>query len=622
MIDFTSTFNEITIIIDQDDSNQRGLQHAHRILQQIIPNLPPSSPHSLWNFGLYKYSLTFPHSITCDLLKLYPESINEENRPFWLMFSRPPSFRDPLLKIKPLVMSEAKYCGLTGGVAGDLTYGAMTGMNRFFFEKSAQFRKRDRWTFRFHNEFFELQTMECYSRPMDDQRLLRLIKRKIPLDIIDRVAIVHLWNDGFCLYLNMKGNVHEFHKDWIRRDTQDSPDPFKRQGLNGSMAKPLFTTIRLRIYLKEEKDLIKDLEHQMKKQTETTKVEKSIQTLREESLNEIRELLKNLLEFFYRNRVHVCFAGVSSKDIFGQRLETLHSYCFPSFIQNYSWSMLLSISFRLEALLYQCSHFISILQQYSRPNDDETIEQVDDRFYRLCIYLYRRSSEYIFLDLDQEIRIGITLHEEKMKRFRENRVKTIRFDEATKSTAYIPSVIITPTTISIRPLKLCKLNRVLREPRFGGYHNFTLVELRDEAQRLLFATEYRSLKQQIENYLVKGFHVIVNRVYKYLHHSQSQVKSKQFWFYYAEQGFLSHDDAYTWMGNFDKERVVAKHTARIALCFTSSEKTIQVIHRFSLVMNLLFDFRSQRKQWVMKEISKMQQGNMYLVMESDESQKI
>jgi hypothetical protein len=30
------------------------------------------------------------------------------------------------------------------------------------------------------------------------------------------------------------------------------------------------------------------------------------------------------------------------------------------------------------------------------------------------------------------------------------------------------------------------------------------------------------------------------------------------------------------MGNFDKERVVAKHAARIALCFTSTDATIQV----------------------------------------------
>jgi hypothetical protein len=30
------------------------------------------------------------------------------------------------------------------------------------------------------------------------------------------------------------------------------------------------------------------------------------------------------------------------------------------------------------------------------------------------------------------------------------------------------------------------------------------------------------------------------------------------------------------MGNFDKERIVAKHAARIALCFTSTEATIRV----------------------------------------------
>ena len=152
------------------------------------------------------------------------------------------------------------------------------------------------------------------------------------------------------------------------------------------------------------------------------------------------------------------------------------------------------------------------------------------------------------------------------------------FNQSTLSTAYIPSVVLTPTTIKIRPLKLCKLNRVLREKRFGGVLNFALVELRDEAQRLLFPTVFRALKAQILHYLTKGFYLTARRQYKYLHHSQSQVKCKQFWFYYhdKENGYLSHEDAYIWMGNFDKERVVAKHAARIALCFTSTDATIQV----------------------------------------------
>ena len=43
--------------------------------------------------------------------------------------------------------------------------------------------------------------------------IMKQIKYRISPDIIDRAAIIHLWNDGFSLFLNMKGNVHELNRD-------------------------------------------------------------------------------------------------------------------------------------------------------------------------------------------------------------------------------------------------------------------------------------------------------------------------------------------------------------------------------------------------------------------------
>ena len=40
--------------------------------------------------------------------------------------------------------------------------------------------------------------------------------------------------------------------------------------------------------------------------------------------------------------------------------------------------------------------------------------------------------------------------------------------------AYAPSVTITPTTICVKPFKLAKTNRIIREPKFGGILNFCL----------------------------------------------------------------------------------------------------------------------------------------------------
>lgn len=109
------------------------------------------------------------------------------------------------------------------------------------------------------------------------------------------------------------------------------------------------------------------------------------------------------------------------------------------------------------------------------------------------------------------------------------------------------------------------------------------MEIREEDGGVLYPTDFRQIRWKLKQLLVDGFSIVQNRIYKYLHHSQSQLKEKQFWFYhhlstnnFNETINLSFDDAYLWMGNFDSERVVAKHTARIAQCFTSTEETVQV----------------------------------------------
>lgn len=88
----------------------------------------------------------------------------------------------------------------------------------------------------------------------------------------------------------------------------------------------------------------------------------------------------------------------------------------------------------------------------------------------------------------------------------------------------------------------------------------------------------RALRWKTEMLLELGFDLgRKGRTYRYLHHSQSQLKDKQFWFYYHDgQRNFSFEQAFAWMGDFQEERIVAKHAARIAQCFTSAEATIQV----------------------------------------------
>ena len=121
-------------------------------------------------------------------------------------------------------------------------------------------------------------------------------------------------------------------------------------------------------------------------------------------------------------------------------------------------------------------------------------------------------------------------------------------------------------------MKLVKLHRILREKNFNDPLSFALVEIRDEANKPLYTREFRSLRSKFKQILTKGIDMN-NFHYQYLHHSMSQVKEKQFWFLNSR---YSLENVLSWMGNFDNERVVAKHAARIALCFTSTEPSIKV----------------------------------------------
>ncbi len=598
--------------MDKDDSNEKGYQHACRRFQEIQSDIKldtVKSYHDIWNFGLYIYPIALEKSISCNLLKLIPERINnEENRPFWFMFKRPPIFQNLKFTNKYQNNSDPSkgiVIRIDREIHADLSSGALTSMNRFCVQENHICTKKNRWSLRFHDEFFEIQTIISRRLNNDSDLHLTQIKYKIPLDIIDRAVVFHLKIDGFTLFLNMKGNIHELHRERKRRNGNDVDDqnfePFKRQGIGKDGPKPLFSTIRIRLCVKSDVGLTNLFDRQGKitKCTSQDEINELLQTTREDSLNQIRGVFKHLLDFFYKNRIHVCFGPIYQRLASAEQLNTLKNQNFPSFIQSYSWAMLCSISFRVQMQLILSRKFVQRLHNYTEvqfPN--ERYSDINDRFYRLCLYLHRRSSEYFFLDFDEEIEIGIDEYKTKYERATRRNFKMRHFNQSTSSTAYIPSVVLTPTTIKIRPLKLCKLNRVLRATKeFGGVLNFALIELRDEAQRLLFPTEFRSLKDQILDYLTNGFPLISSRIYKYLHHSQSQVKCKQFWFYYHNEarGYLSHEDAYTWMGNFDKERVVAKHAARIALCFTSTDATIQVRMIMTRNFNENFHLDSCRK---------------------------
>jgi hypothetical protein len=98
------------------------------------------------------------------------------------------------------------------------------------------------------------------------------------------------------------------------------------------------------------------------------------------------------------------------------------------------------------------------------------------------------------------------------------------------------------------------------------------VEFRDDTGSAYLSTD---LVPFLEHYLEKGFH-FNGRHYIYLHHAQSQIRNKQFYFYCEKEGGMTREDLEEWMGNFDDERLPAKNTARRTQPFSSTEATIRV----------------------------------------------
>jgi hypothetical protein len=203
----------------------------------------------------------------------------------------------------------------------------------------------------------------------------------------------------------------------------------------------------------------------------------------------------------------------------------------------------------------------------------------DDLFYRVCVYLWRLFTLEPFVNLSNKLHDAVTESKRKRDDAAFGLINSLKSQNNTET--YVPSVTLTPTTIRIKPLKLCRTNRVLRATsEFGeALDHFVLVEIRDENGQPLQSFHFQDLRDHFLDYLKKGFTLIDNnRYYCYLHHSQSQLRARQFWFYHHEPGVnLSFEEAYKWMGDFDKERNIAKYASRVALCFSTTIPTINVI---------------------------------------------
>ena len=108
------------------------------------------------------------------------------------------------------------------------------------------------------------------------------------------------------------------------------------------------------------------------------------------ALDQVKLLFKYLLDFFYTNQIAVCFAPIKS-----------HKGCIPNIslltrvfktpFQIYAFTMLRNVGYLVEQKICQNKRICELLLN-SADNDD-------DKFYRLCLFLFRRATEYHFINV-------------------------------------------------------------------------------------------------------------------------------------------------------------------------------------------------------------------------------
>ena len=107
----------------------------------------------------------------------------------------------------------------------------------------------------------------------------------------------------------------------------------------------------------------------------------------------IKLLFKHLLDFFYANQISVCFGRIQSRRGCLTNIPALLRNCSTP-MQIYALTMLRNARYLVEQKLFAQKDFLQRLLSLTSGDDD--------KFYRLCLYLFRRSIEYHFLDVSHQ----------------------------------------------------------------------------------------------------------------------------------------------------------------------------------------------------------------------------
>ena len=136
------------------------------------------------------------------------------------------------------------------------------------------------------------------------------------------------------------------------------------------------------------------------------------------------------------------------------------------------------------------------------------------------------------------------------------------------------SAVVTPSSLVLKAPAIEMTNRVIRRYREHA-DRFLRVRFEDDEQHgfaRLMATSGQTMADvfnKVFRTLSQGI-VIGDRIYHFLAAGNSQFREHGAYFFAAEPNGPTADQIRTWMGQFQHERVVAKHAARIGQCFSTT----------------------------------------------------
>ncbi|CAM4931896.1 unnamed protein product [Rotaria socialis] len=363
------------------------------------------------------------------------------------------------------------------------------------------------------------------------------VKFQLKRDHIDnhRGVIIDVKSSShFIMHICLKGNLEEY-----ACQDEEAVKDYKRQfclhTARGQQWQPSFSTMRLSI--------------------------NNIQT----NDDSVHNALSYFIQFFTCHSIPIHFGSInfSNKNSIYRNnlLRFKHTFIFE-----YALDMLTSVGCQIYEQIVNNQRLVKYIKELLNDNySDSGAYYIFERLRRFVL-----SSESYFPELANEwstiwnryhtFYLGSTFY---------------RIDNAWENYVRIPWFCLTPTRRIVKPFKFMQSNRVFRY--ISNVHDsMAIVEFRDDTGSAYLGQELVSF---LEHYLTNGFW-FGDRHYIHLHHAQSKIRQKQFYFYCEAEGKMTREKLESWMGNFDDERLPAKNTARRTQPFSSTEATIEIDKKF------------------------------------------